>query len=112
MKINENLKKRLIMHMVESSTETFSLQDIKWVSSHMPLVQQFFAITDEERTSRNRVGATLVANQIRWRNRELNKKSQEQFKINNNAIPLLAHLYNGYGVGRSDYFDVKKRQTL
>ena len=112
MKIDTRFKNALVMSLVTSDKEYFSMKDVKWIAKNMEIVQQFFAITDKDRQENRQVGQTLVANQIRWKKRHLDKKGQARYKVNNNMIPLMAHAYNVFGKTRQGYFDLKERQTL
>ncbi|KAA3639421.1 MAG: hypothetical protein DWP95_10265 [Proteobacteria bacterium] len=95
--------------MEPENRSVFKIGHMAWVMDNQMIVDQFFAMADDENLKGRKTGQRFICEFLRWKTlkRELNC----EFKINNDNVALLAHLYNACP-GRADYFRTRDIKNL
>jgi hypothetical protein len=75
-----------------------------WIRDHPSVVREFWEVADRLRMAGKRYGAKGVGEIVRW---EIFVKGgeDEDYKLNNNVISLLARIYNRQ---HPNYFELRK----
>lgn len=75
-----------------------------WLEAHPEVEKEFRATADRLRAADKRYGAKAVAEIVRWQ-AFMSGRDDDDFKVNNNVVSLLARRYNESWPG---YFDTRR----
>lgn len=90
--------------------ESLEQRALKWASENRETVGKFFEFADQAWASGTRpIGAKLIVERMRW-SHLIEKKSSEEFKINNSYTSHLARLYIKAHPERASLFRFRETQ--
>ena len=99
---------RHVLHAMDNSDEDYSDADKKWLSRNIALLITFFDEADKFRKRKQPRSQRLIAHELRWDTAV--RDDDEDFKIINAGITLLAHVYNDYAGEK--YFTILPRKPF